>query len=413
MKHFKGFPRIAAVVGVGLALVALLWWALAIPALVKYPTDASATPRYAGTFTVYVDQATMAPLAQPQTLPLTIERRIQAIDEQSGSSKVLVDETITQQAGPMNTTQHNVYVMDRSTLKNVADGRAYAFDPANVVDRSGSYRLNMPFGTNENSTYPVYKNEIGTTYVLQGDTAQPTTTEHGLELKNFTASANEVPLSAAYLSELSKTVALPSTVTLDQLKPQLKQLGVDVDALVAAVGPYLTPDETATLGQIASKSIPLHYVLSLNGHTAVEPTTGVEVDVRATESVAARPDFADLPTLTAMLNNHASVPEAAAAAKALQTLATAPATKLFEYTYQQTPQSVADIASTVKSNRSQLLLVQRYVPIGLFVAALVALVAGGLVLWHRHSSQPLDVRAHPPEAEQIPEPERIQSGTYR
>ena len=75
----------------------LLWWALAIPALVKYPTDAGATPRYAGTFTVYVDQATMAPLAQPQALPLTIERRIQAIDDQSGSSKVLVDETITQQ----------------------------------------------------------------------------------------------------------------------------------------------------------------------------------------------------------------------------------------------------------------------------------------------------------------------------
>ena len=129
MKHFKGFPRIATVVGVGFALCALLWWALAIPALVKYPTDASATPRYAGTFTVYVDQATMAPLAQPQTLPLTIERRIQAIDEQSGSSKVLVDETITQNAGPMNTTQHNVYVMDRSTLKNVADGRAVCVRP--------------------------------------------------------------------------------------------------------------------------------------------------------------------------------------------------------------------------------------------------------------------------------------------
>ena len=179
MKHFKGFPRIAAVVGVGLALIALLWWALAIPALVKYPTDASATPRYAGTFTVYVDQATMAPLAQPQTLPLTIERHIQAIDEQSGSSKVLVDETITQKAGPM---QHDAAQRLRHGPFDAQErrrGRAYAFDPANVVDRSGSYRLNLPFGTNENSTYPIYKNEIGTTYVMQGDTAQPTTNEHG------------------------------------------------------------------------------------------------------------------------------------------------------------------------------------------------------------------------------------------
>ena len=197
-------------------------------------------------------------------------------------------------------------------------------------------------------------------------------------------------------------MALPSTVTLDQLKPQLKQLGVDVDALVAAVGPYLTPDETATLGQIASKPIPLHYVLSFNGTRRSSRRRVSRSTSAPPNPSAARPDFADLPTLTAMLNNHANVPEAAAAAKALQTLATAPATKLFEYTYQQTPESVADIASTVKSNRSQLLLVERYVPIGLFVAALVALVAGGLVLWHRHSSQPLDVRAHPPEAEQDP-----------
>ena len=414
MKPFKGLPRIAMGVGIGLALTALLWWTLAIPALVKYPTDASATPRYAGAFTVYVDQSTMAPLAMPQTVPLTIERHIQAIGQQSGSSEVLVDETIAQHAGSIvNTTQHNVYVMDRSTLQNVTDGRAYAFDAANVVDRSGAYRLNLPFGTSESSTYPMYKNEIGTTYVLQGDTAQPTTNEDGLELKNFTASVNETPLTPAYLAELSKSVSLPATATLDQLKPQLKQLGVDVDALLTAMGPYLTPDEVATLGQIAAKPIPLHYVLSFNGKAAVEPTTGAEVDVSATESVGARPEFADLPTLTAILNNHANLPEAAGAAKALQTLATAPATKLFEYTYQQTPESVADIASIVKSNRSQVLLVERYVPMGLVVAALVFFVVGGLVFWQRHSTQPLDVRAHPPEMEHVPEREHTGTGTGR
>ena len=50
-------------------------------------------------------------------------------------------------------TQTNVYVMDRRTLQNVADDRAYAFDPSNVVDRSGAYRLNLPFDTSSDSTY--------------------------------------------------------------------------------------------------------------------------------------------------------------------------------------------------------------------------------------------------------------------
>ncbi len=279
---------------------------------------------------------------------------------------MLVDETITQHAGSLvNTTQHNVYVMDRSTLKNVADPRAYAFDPANVVDRSGSYRLNLPFDTDFGSTYLIYKNEIGTTYQMHGDTTTPDTTKEGLDLKNFTASVTEVPLTPAYLAELGKSVKLPESLTLDQLKPQLKQLGVDVDALIGAMTPFLTADELASLVQIAAKPIPMQYVLSFEGHAAVDTMTGAEVDVSASESIGAKPVMADLPALQAILANHSDVPEAAAAGAALQTLGTAPATKLFSYAYQQTPASLAAIASEVKSNRSQVTLAKRYVPAGL------------------------------------------------
>jgi hypothetical protein len=394
--------------GVGLAIIALLWWALAVPVLVKYPTDVDVTPRYEGTFTVFVDQSTFAPLASPQQVPLTIERHISAVDSQSGADKVLVDETITQRAGSIvDTTQHNVYVMDRATLKNVADDRAYAFDASNVVDRSGAYRLNLPFDTSADTAYQIYKNEIGATYELRSNVAQPSTTAEGLDLSVFTASVTEAPLSPAYLAELGKSVKLPETLTLEQLKPQLKVLGVDVDALLAAVGPQLTPAEMATLVQIAAKPIPLHYVLSFDGSAAVERSTGAEVVVGATESIGARPELADLPALQSILANHADLPQAASAGKALQALATAPAVKLIEYTYQQTPASVADIAREVKSNRSQILLAKRYVPFGLLGASLVAFGLGALVVWRRR--RPLDVRATPPSMEHIPEREHARS----
>ena len=215
-------------------------------------------------------------------MPLEIERHIRSLGAESGSSRVVVEETITQTAGDLvDATQTNVYVMDRRTLQNVADDRAYAFDPSNVVDRSGAYRLNLPFDTSSDSTYPIYKNEIATTYEMHASTTAPTTDEAGLHLHNFTGSATEVPLDDAYLAELNKVVPLPESMTLDQLKPQLKAAGLDVDAVLAAVAPVITPEDLATLAQIAAKPIPLQYVLSFEGTAAVETTTGAEVDVGA------------------------------------------------------------------------------------------------------------------------------------
>jgi len=276
--------------------------------------------------------------------------------------------------------------MDRSTVANVADPRAYAFEPSNVVDRSGAYRVNLPFDTNPTGTYSVYKNEVGTTYQMSGDGT--TKDEAGLNLQNYSASVTEAPLTAAYLAELNKSVPLPSSMTLDQLKPQLKALGVDVDTLVAAMTPYLTPEDSTTLLQIAGKPIPIQYVLSFEGHAGVDTVTGAQVDVTDTETIGAKPQMADLPTLQAMLAKYTNVPEAASAAKALDTLSTAPATKLFGYTFAQTPASVADIAGQVKSNRSQVLLATRYVPIGLLVLGFLGFAMGGFVVWHRHADTP-------------------------
>ena len=167
---------------------------------------------------------------------------------------MLVKETIAQKAGSLvDTTQTNVYVMDRTTLENLADDRAYAFDPENVVDRAGAYRLNLPFDTSRDETYPIYKNEIDATYQMRPNTADPTTDEEGLKLANFVAAVDEAPLSEAYLAELRKTVPLPEAMTLDQLKPQLQQYGLNVDALLAALAPSLTAADFAALGELAAQ----------------------------------------------------------------------------------------------------------------------------------------------------------------
>src|SRR5262245_31576557 len=235
------YPKTALWLAGGLTVAVLLWMVVGVPTVVKYPTDLDVSPRYAGSSSLRVDPATAAPLAEPVTVRRTVDRHIEAIGDESGSSTVVVRETIHQVAGDLlDVTQTNQYVMDRSSIENVTDDRAYAFDPDNVVDRSGSFRLNLPFDSSGDETDDIYKHEIGGTYQLVGDRETPTTELEGLHLSNFTASLDDAPLSDAYLAELSRTVPLPESMTLDQLEPQLLAAGVDVAALMTALTPVLT-----------------------------------------------------------------------------------------------------------------------------------------------------------------------------
>jgi hypothetical protein len=384
-KHRSGhrYPRTALWVGAGLALAAVAWMVIGVPTFVKYPTDVDASPRYEGDFRAFVDFS-MVPLDQPMEMPLTIDRHIEAIGNESGSSQVLVRETIAQKAGDLvDTTQTNEYVMDRSTLQNVADDRAFAFDEGNVVDRAGAYRLNLPFDTSRDETYEIYKNEIDATYMMAADTETPTSDIEGLELSNFTASVDEAPLSDAYLAELNDVVTLPESLTLDELKPQLLAAGIDVDAVVTALTPVLTPEDAATLSEFASQPIPIDYVLTFDGTAAVEPVTGVEVSVANVETVGARPMLTSLPALQEVLSHYPDVPEAVAASAAADDLATAPATQLFQFDYAQTPASVADIADEARSMRRQVLAARVWLPLALVAGAVLSLAVGALVFVRR------------------------------
>jgi hypothetical protein len=413
MRTKRRFPLVVLPIAAVFVAGALSWSAFAVPMLVKYPTDLDVTPRYRGTFTLFVDPTTTAVLTQPRHVPLDIKRHIRSINDESSASRVVVEETISQRAGDVfAATQKNVYVMDRRTLENVADERAYAFDPSNVVDRSGAYRLNLPFDTSPDSIYKIYKNEIGTTYETREDTAAPTSDEAGLRLHNFRASATEVPLDDAYLAELNQIVALPESLTLDQLKPQLEAAGLDVDAVLFALAPAITADDLAVLSQIAARPIPLQYVLSVDGTARVETTTGAEVDVAATEAVGAKPAPTDMAQLQALFARYPDVPEALAAGEALAALSAAPATKLFEYRYEQTPASVANIADEVRSQRQKIRLAELYVPTGLSAAAVLITAVGGLMFWLRRAST-IDPRHAPHFARPETERESVSSGKPR
>jgi len=391
LRHRDRFPR-PALGAACAALVAMAAWPLVVsPALVKYPTDLDVTQSLAGTFTVLVDPVTAAPLEEPWELDLTVERRLEALPDQSGADTVVVRETVRQRAGDLvDVTQVNQYVMDRRTVRNVADERAYAFDPATPVDRAGAYRLHLPFGTSRDRTYEIYGNEIGTTYTVRPDPEQPTGELEGLDVLWFVAEEDEVPVTDAYLALLREAVPLPETITLAQVRPHLADAGVDLDALLADLAAVLTPEDTELLLALAGEPIALEYVMSFEGRLAVEPVTGTEVHLLADETVAVRPQLTSLPEFLMVLGHYPDEPAAVEAVEVLSQLVDGPAIPLFEYDYEQTPASLAAIADDAASMRRLVLAVTVWAPAAFGVLAILALTAGQIV-WVRRRPRHLDL----------------------
>src|SRR5262249_4900336 len=211
---------IVAAIGVLAFVGSFIWRAVAVPALVRYPTDLDVTQHLEGTVNLYLDPTTYAPLATPQKTNLSVSRHIQALGDQSSTDRVVVKETLTLSSPPLfdNETQENQYVMDRRKMVNLADSRAWAFTPDNVVDRSGAYRLQFPFDT-KSISYPIYKNEIGGTYRANPATP-PTGSAGGFTTKDFVASKEAVPITSAYQTALNKIVPLPTELVLDKPSPR-------------------------------------------------------------------------------------------------------------------------------------------------------------------------------------------------
>ena len=364
--------------GVGFLVVALLWLVFAVPALVRYPLTIDATPVYEGTFTLFVDAKTFAPLPTPQKLPLKVTRHIDALGSKSSWSNVVVSEKIDFNAGDGQflQSQDNQYVMNRRSIENVKDDRAYAFTPTNVVDRSPAFRLNFPLGTDADKEYLVYKNEVGTTYTAHPDPKQPNVELDGLHLIAFAASAGPLPITQAYIDLLSKTVPLPESLTITQLTPLLLQAGIDVPGTLAALAPVISPEDLQTLTSLAAKPVTLVYLDTFAGTDAVEPTTGAVVAVRdliETVSATASPDA--LPPIIDVLKRYPQVPEAQKALDGLNALGKSPI-PLFRNEFSQTDASIKDMAGQVKDQKNKIDLVKTTVPTVLFVIGLAAGIVG-------------------------------------
>jgi hypothetical protein len=384
------------VAGFALSAIGLLafagsfvWRAVAVPALVRYPTDLDVSPAYEGTVTIFLDPATYAPLATPQEYPLTVERHLEALGDESSKERVVVHETLTLEAPGLfdATVQEHRYVMDRREMINVDDPRAWAFTPDNPVNRAGTYRLQFPFDA-DGESYPVYKNEIDRPYTAtkagQPDGAIGVISIDGrVPFEDFTAYAAEeppAPITEAYRAALTPIVTLPDTLTIDQIRPILARAGIDLDATLAALLPVAEPADVEALLALAAQPVPLSYSDSFSGGDLVEPYTGsIAAVTSVSETVYATPDTAVTDQLRSILAKYPDVAEAAAAVAVIDRgdLALIP---VFTNDYAQTPASIADVWEDIEHQRDQRRLAERTIPWTLLIGGIVVALAGAALV---------------------------------
>jgi hypothetical protein len=398
--------RASARILLGLGLVVLALAAVVrfvVPDLaVKYPADLDQTAKATGTFTLYLNPVTKAPLAQPVQGRLDIDRRLRVVE--STGSRAVVQETDDQVITlpilrePLRQRFLQQFVLDRSTLRNLADGRSFAYGPGSPVDRAPNYSVNLPFSTGD-GPYPIWKNEVGRAYDFR---SEGTVRREGLTLTRLRGQLRDARVQAYYLDQLG-AAGVTRTATLTELRPQLQAQGIDLVGLTRTVLPRMSPADRAVLVRLAGEPVRLDYRLDVDTRLQVEPTTGAIVALdRIAQTLAVRPDPASVRPLRAVLQRYAGDPVVSSALSGLDRLESGPPTRVFAVDYGQTAASVARIADYAAGKADQIRLVRRWLPLTLLLIGGL-LLAGGVVLTRRRPAQPARP-AQPSQPAQLSQP---------
>jgi hypothetical protein len=380
--------KILIALGIVLILVAILWWAIAVNALVKLPDDVESTSFYEGEMTYYVDPMTQEPLptGEELVLPMDVERKVLSLADEYDSSKGVIEERVMVEVGGMENPPGgltSIYVLDRKSSENVDDERAYDFEQGNGVNREGSFYPLLPFDTSNEEKYPIWKGEIG-----QGVESEFLSEEEkeGITVYNFKGSvtvADKKEVTEAYV----KILGLPTEVTFEELKPQLAAMGVDADALIALASQVIgaqSPEDLQALNAALQQSIPVKYYWTFDVETSVEPKTGVPVNVyKDIESIHMELDTSNLMGIFAILAKYSSDPalgpELAKLVELQSQLGEAEPTKVFEYSIAQSEESVKAAIEDAKDGAGQINLVKVYIPWALLIVGALILIIGLLV----------------------------------
>jgi hypothetical protein len=388
-------PKVLIGIGVALVAVGALWNPIVVPRVVKLTDNIDPTDTYTGTFTTYLDAATGATLATPIEVPLTIDRHVVSVPGGTSADVALLHETATAHMGDRTVVQENVYAVNRRTMQNVADPRAWTFTPGNVIDRTGTYYVTLPMDlASSGEQLKIWKPEAGTSYDLVS-TTPATGTAGGADVVNLKGNIPTPLPAASYEVASLQAQGLPMELTPAQAAAKLAASGVDAAALTPVLAASLTADELQTVANALAAPVPLHYYVYGSGLVGAEPTTGGLVALsNIVDGVAVAPDTTSMSASLAVLSKHTDVPAIASLVTTLQATIAAPPQPVYAMQYTQTPASVSEAGSYASSQADRVTLATTTIPRGLFGLGTASLLGAGWLVFRarrRATGTPEDV----------------------
>lgn len=386
MSRRSGF--VVGAIGVLLLLAALVWSTVAVPALVRFPTSTDITLHYRGHLVTYVDQKTGAPLLRPASVPLSVGRTIRAIPSLSTSSTAVVHERLVVHSGSNASVENNQFTFNRRKMSEVASRQAYTFSPQIPGASVGSYYITLPMNLRSNTTgLDMWKPETATTYRLAPlGKASPPSKLDGLKVVWFQGVLPMTPV-ASYERAALAARGLPLDIPVRRVEAELAAEGISIPKLSRALLPVLSSSELKTVAKVLSSPVRLRYYAYGHGLVAGEPRTGAIIALRdIVDGIAAAPVTNGIDSLVTVLSHHDGVAGVRAAVTVLRRLVAASPQPVYELQYSQTPASVLDMVNTANKQRSQISLVDAWIPAGLAGLGVILVIVGAMVLWLRRAA---------------------------
>lgn len=303
-KARNSISRILVVVGIALLLFAILWWVLAVKRLVRYPSGVDLSVVAEGSVERLADKHGLLKYEPPQKAAIELAGTVASVDEEYTSSTAVVSQHIRCRAEPLpggiDLDDENVYVLDRRDCINKKSPLSKS--TGTVVDRSGSWSVNFPLGTDKKS-YNVFNNDVASSFAVRF--AREDTVD-GVKAYVFKGSFRHRPM----VDYRVKARGLPGATTYGDIKRELEAAGIPIDALLLAASGTLTEKEKAAIRSFPDDlSVGLGYMVEYSWEAAVEPVTGTIVDVKRDETrIFVNTDVKTLLPLFELLANHAEDP---------------------------------------------------------------------------------------------------------
>jgi hypothetical protein len=379
-----------------LALMAALWPFVMTPRLVKFPLGLDEHLTYTGSLVTFMDPQSGLPLAKPATAPLDVQRHTYA---SGGDSSVALvhDDVVATTPGGVTIVQRSLYVMDRRTMVNVDDPRAYGLAPANHVNRAGTYFISLPMNLGADFQLPRWKETVGGPMLVN---SSGTGTVNQLKVRTADASLPMRPVSA-FEAKMLTQAGLPAALSPAQATARLQAAGVDIAAVAAALAPQLSGAELASLSSALTSPVPLRYYAYTAGSVAIEPRTGTIVKASGiVDGVAARPDTTALAPALVVLRAHTDVTGVNQLVSALESMSSAAPQPVMELRYSEAPDSVVATVSEAKSFIWKANLASRYLPAAALILSVLLLL--GATFTYRRRTPPAATVVSVPGAPEVP-----------